>query len=623
MSWPPGASLCVGPAGGACAAAAAAGAPAERSCSFARWCTPEGLAVDACLRWHSGLPKSLPADREEPLCTLRLCVHASPPEHLDAQLRAHHLRPPLEAWTEPQLRRLVVAMMGEPAAAGDRHSADRVQLQREPGRLAIDVLFGPPGGESPRAEQRLSDMLGRLEGSVLEAFCAGLSRGVSRGQGEQVQGTCLCPRGPGPLTPGRCKPGLGEFELQGAEGRAEVVEHDIWDSFGPGFCRSRDRCACAPRSPKDCAVTARGGAGSWSHEGARCRVAGADVAREAGGCGELCARDPTCHFAYADWDGCLLYRACDLSRAPDRQGANLSWQTERCTCAELPSGSDCAASVAGQPGHAPGTCRLGDLHALEDCRESCVADLTCRFAYFERGGCHMYRSCISSRVPANAGTNMRRVPDLGAAQVERHDIFLTTGHGFCEPGRLCTCAESAEVCAESLRAHPHGVPPGTCLRAGVRALEDCQQMCAADPSCWFAYFEQGGCHLYESCEKSRVPMHDGVNLRRLPPAEAGEVRHGGVPRRVRVLRLLWVHLGLVRGGGVKMVPYVQTWLWPSVTLAGFSSLCFGVYIGKITNSHEWKEIFLDYCHHKRTQYSPNPLDKIARMCMNILKIAPK
>ena len=78
-----------------------------------------------------------------------------------------------------------------------------------------------------------------------------------------------------------------------------------------------------------------------------------------------------------------------------------------------------------------------------------------------------------------------------------------------------------------------------------------------------------------------------------------------------------------KDGEVKMVPYVQTWLWPSVTLAGFSSLCFGVYIGKITNSHEWKEIFLDYCHHKRTQYSPNPLDKIARMCMNILKIAPK
>ena len=34
----------------------------------------------------------------------------------------------------------------------------------------------------------------------------------------------------------------------------------------------------------------------------------------------------------------------------------------------------------------------------------------------------------------------------------------------------------------------------------------------------------------------------------------------------------------------------------------------GVYIGKITNSHEWKEIFLDYCHHKRTSHSQGPHD---------------
>merc|ERR1712060_896436 len=61
-----------------------------------------------------------------------------------------------------------------------------------------------------------------------------------------------------------------------------------------------------------------------------------------------------------------------------------------------------------------------------------------------------------------------------------------------------------------------------------------------------------------------------------------------------------------------LVPYVNTWFWPSFTLVGTSSLFFGVYIGKITNSHEWKEIFLDYCHHKRTTHSPNPLDKVAR-----------
>eukprot|EP00406_Dinophysis_acuminata_P060185 CAMPEP_0179289632 /NCGR_PEP_ID=MMETSP0797-20121207/41400_1 /TAXON_ID=47934 /ORGANISM="Dinophysis acuminata, Strain DAEP01" /LENGTH=77 /DNA_ID=CAMNT_0020998639 /DNA_START=81 /DNA_END=314 /DNA_ORIENTATION=+ len=72
-----------------------------------------------------------------------------------------------------------------------------------------------------------------------------------------------------------------------------------------------------------------------------------------------------------------------------------------------------------------------------------------------------------------------------------------------------------------------------------------------------------------------------------------------------------------------LVPYVSTWFWPSCTLVGLSSLFFGVYIGKVTNSHEWKEIFLDYCHHKRTVYSPNPLDKAARMAMKLLKISPK
>merc|ERR1711972_131583 len=71
------------------------------------------------------------------------------------------------------------------------------------------------------------------------------------------------------------------------------------------------------------------------------------------------------------------------------------------------------------------------------------------------------------------------------------------------------------------------------------------------------------------------------------------------------------------------VPYVNTWLWPSFTLVGASSLMFGVYIGQITNSHEWKEIFLDYCHHKRTTHSPNPLDKVARTVLNLLKISPK
>merc|ERR1711972_31932 len=52
-------------------------------------------------------------------------------------------------------------------------------------------------------------------------------------------------------------------------------------------------------------------------------------------------------------------------------------------------------------------------------------------------------------------------------------------------------------------------------------------------------------------------------------------------------------------------------------------LPFGMYIGKITNTGEWKEVFLDYCHHKRTVYSPNPLDKVARTVLNLLKFSPK
>ena len=72
-----------------------------------------------------------------------------------------------------------------------------------------------------------------------------------------------------------------------------------------------------------------------------------------------------------------------------------------------------------------------------------------------------------------------------------------------------------------------------------------------------------------------------------------------------------------------LVPYVNTWFWPSTLMAGVSTAWFGVYIGKLTNSHEWRELFLDYCHHKRSMYSPNPLDNIARGVMRFLKIVPK
>merc|ERR1712045_777219 len=101
-------------------------------------------------------------------------------------------------------------------------------------------------------------------------------------------------------------------------------------------------------------------------------------------------------------------------------------------------------------------------------------------------------------------------------------------------------------------------------------------------------------------------------------SSAGTLRHGRSPPRLSPR----VAMG-ADAKDVALVNHVNTWFWPSFTLVGTSSLFFGVYIGRITNSHEWKELFLDYCHHKRTSHSPNPLDKVARTFMRLLKIAPK
>jgi len=72
-----------------------------------------------------------------------------------------------------------------------------------------------------------------------------------------------------------------------------------------------------------------------------------------------------------------------------------------------------------------------------------------------------------------------------------------------------------------------------------------------------------------------------------------------------------------------LVNHVNTWFWPGATLAGMSSFAFLVYIGRVTNSHEWKEIYLDYAHHHRTRYAPNQSDKIARGILGLLRMAPK
>ena len=43
-----------------------------------------------------------------------------------------------------------------------------------------------------------------------------------------------------------------------------------------------------------------------------------------------------------------------------------------------------------------------------------------------------------------------------------------------------------------------------------------------------------------------------------------------------------------------LVSHVNTWFWPSATLLGTSSLMFSIYIGKVTNAHEWKEYMHEF-----------------------------
>ncbi|CAD7930818.1 unnamed protein product [Amoebophrya sp. A25] len=38
---------------------------------------------------------------------------------------------------------------------------------------------------------------------------------------------------------------------------------------------------------------------------------------------------------------------------------------------------------------------------------------------------------------------------------------------------------------------------------------------------------------------------------------------------------------------------------------------------------EWVDVLLDYCHHKRTQYSPMRTDAMVRNALKVLKVVPK
>jgi len=74
---------------------------------------------------------------------------------------------------------------------------------------------------------------------------------------------------------------------------------------------------------------------------------------------------------------------------------------------------------------------------------------------------------------------------------------------------------------------------------------------------------------------------------------------------------------------VKKYHSVNTWVGPSFGLLAASGVTFAIYIGKLTNAKEWHEILLDYCHHKRSQYSGHPMDKAALRVMQLLRLAPK
>merc|ERR1711964_1359 len=87
-----------------------------------------------------------------------------------------------------------------------------------------------------------------------------------------------------------------------------------------------------------------------------------------------------------------------------------------------------------------GTCRVPDVHSLEDCKEFCSVDPTCLFVYFEPGGCHLYRHCEKSRRPTNMGTNLWRIAKDGSAVV-KYNIWETFGPDFCKSTERCTCDE--------------------------------------------------------------------------------------------------------------------------------------------------------------------------------------
>lgn len=67
---------------------------------------------------------------------------------------------------------------------------------------------------------------------------------------------------------------------------------------------------------------------------------------------------------------------------------------------------------------------------------------------------------------------------------------------------------------------------------------------------------------------------------------------------------------------------VSTRFGASAAMAGVSAGWFYFYAMSGSRG-EWQEILLDYCHHKRTQYSPVRTDAVVRNLFRFLKVVPK
>ena len=67
---------------------------------------------------------------------------------------------------------------------------------------------------------------------------------------------------------------------------------------------------------------------------------------------------------------------------------------------------------------------------------------------------------------------------------------------------------------------------------------------------------------------------------------------------------------------------VSTWFGPLCAFTAVNAAWFNFYHVSGSRS-EWVDILLDYCHHKRTQYSAVRSERVAQGLLRTLKVLPK